>query len=289
MADYPDQDEDQGITAYHGSPHEFDQFDLSKIGTGEGAQSYGHGLYFAEAEPVAVGYRDKLVEGTYKTPTGEILDPYKNLEHMKIRVAAYKNIDNAIERAKGLLEDQPENADKINRDLQKLYAAKEAQAAPHQGNMYEVRINAHPDHFLDWDRPIKEQPHAYNKLLDALYERADGPPDFGPDKMRIPWDTLISELEKHGDKITGEDLHDRLTNRNVIGMPPKKASDFLNNAGIKGIKYLDQDSRGAGEGSRNYVVFDNKLVTTKRRYEQGGAVYGNMDMHSGHGMQPSFS
>ena len=110
MADYPDQDEDQGITAYHGSPHEFDQFDLSKIGTGEGAQSYGHGLYFAEAEPVAVGYRNKLVEGTYKTPTGEIFDPYKNLEHMNIRVAAYKNIDNAIERAKGLLEDQPENA-----------------------------------------------------------------------------------------------------------------------------------------------------------------------------------
>ena len=50
----------QGITAYHGSPHEFDQFDTSKIGTGEGAQSYGHGLYFAESEPVAKKYRDKL-------------------------------------------------------------------------------------------------------------------------------------------------------------------------------------------------------------------------------------
>jgi hypothetical protein len=29
--------------AYHGTPHEFDQFDMSKIGTGEGAQAYGHG------------------------------------------------------------------------------------------------------------------------------------------------------------------------------------------------------------------------------------------------------
>ena len=38
----------QGIRAYHGSPHDFDKFDLSKIGTGEGAQAYGHGLYFAE-------------------------------------------------------------------------------------------------------------------------------------------------------------------------------------------------------------------------------------------------
>ena len=51
---------DDQITAYHGSPHDFDQFDSSKIGTGEGAQAYGHGLYFAESEPVAKGYRDKL-------------------------------------------------------------------------------------------------------------------------------------------------------------------------------------------------------------------------------------
>ena len=39
-----------GIRAYHGSPHDFDRFDMSKIGTGEGAQAYGHGLYFAENE-----------------------------------------------------------------------------------------------------------------------------------------------------------------------------------------------------------------------------------------------
>jgi hypothetical protein len=48
------------IKAYHGSPHDFDAFDLSKIGTGEGAQAYGHGLYFAENPDVARGYRDTL-------------------------------------------------------------------------------------------------------------------------------------------------------------------------------------------------------------------------------------
>ena len=42
-----------GIRAYHGSPHDFDAFDLSKIGTGEGAQVYGHGLYFAENPAVS--------------------------------------------------------------------------------------------------------------------------------------------------------------------------------------------------------------------------------------------
>ena len=49
-----------GFIAYHGSPHSFDQFDTSKIGTGEGAQAYGHGLYFAEKEGTAQSYRDAL-------------------------------------------------------------------------------------------------------------------------------------------------------------------------------------------------------------------------------------
>src|SRR5271166_4217056 len=49
-----------GIRAFHGSPHEFEAFDLSKIGTGEGAQAYGHGLYFAGNEGVARSYRDAL-------------------------------------------------------------------------------------------------------------------------------------------------------------------------------------------------------------------------------------
>jgi hypothetical protein len=48
------------LKAYHGSPHDFDQFSLGKIGTGEGGQAYGHGLYFAEQEATAKAYRDRL-------------------------------------------------------------------------------------------------------------------------------------------------------------------------------------------------------------------------------------
>src|SRR6185437_7065525 len=47
-----------GIKAYHGSPHDFDAFDLSKIVTGEGAQAYGHGLYFAENPEVSEAYKN---------------------------------------------------------------------------------------------------------------------------------------------------------------------------------------------------------------------------------------
>lgn len=35
---------------------------------------------------------------------------------------------------------------------------------------------------------------------------------------------------------------------------------------ISGVRYLDEGSRGAGEGSRNYVVFDDKLVDIARKY-----------------------
>ena len=41
------------IKAYHSSPHDFERFDLSKVGTGQGAQSYGHGFYFAESPKVS--------------------------------------------------------------------------------------------------------------------------------------------------------------------------------------------------------------------------------------------
>ena len=44
-------------TVWHGSPHKFDKFDSSKIGTGEGAQAYGHGLYLAESDDVARSYQ----------------------------------------------------------------------------------------------------------------------------------------------------------------------------------------------------------------------------------------
>ena len=35
-------------STYHGAPHRFDEFLLNAIGTGEGAQAHGWGVYFAE-------------------------------------------------------------------------------------------------------------------------------------------------------------------------------------------------------------------------------------------------
>jgi len=48
------------FTVWHGSPHKFDKFDMDRIGTGEGAQAYGHGLYFADNPDVARNYQEQL-------------------------------------------------------------------------------------------------------------------------------------------------------------------------------------------------------------------------------------
>lgn len=66
-----------GTTAYHGSPAIFDKFDINKLGSGEGSQIYGHGMYFAENPMVAEYYRSKLM------PTQEFLQKVSKGEDVK--------------------------------------------------------------------------------------------------------------------------------------------------------------------------------------------------------------
>ena len=187
----------KGITAYHGSPHDFDKFDMGKIGTGEGAQAYGHGLYFAENEGVARNYRDALARG----PADDPVKP--------------------------------------------------------PGRMYEVRINAEPDDFLDWDKPLIQQSEAARTALAPILDVASKSPVFGREIMEGTPD--IATIRAAYRQATGA----------ANNPPPPSTLDFekrLREAGIPGIRYLDQGSRGVGEGSRNYVVFDDKMVEIMRKY-----------------------
>ena len=55
-------------SAWHGTPHDFDTFDLGAIGTGEGETAHGWGLYMAKEKAVAqVRYRERLT-GTKNIP-----------------------------------------------------------------------------------------------------------------------------------------------------------------------------------------------------------------------------
>ena len=284
--------EDEGITAYHGSPHDFDQFDLSKIGTGEGAQAYGHGLYFAESEPIAKSYRDKLSGGPLGKQVYEAM-----MEHFGEYnpYAMNSNVIDAVLNAQRAGTDIGESLRKMAATAAKSKWDSEAADAPHYarlaedkdfvramsrpfGRMYEVRINAHPDHFLDWDKPLSEQSEHVRKALTSLAKGDDALMDriMAVHKNESKADVAYGSLTEHF-------VRNKKYEQMRSGMPEKEAtpsleygqrlaSDALASVGIKGIRYLVAGSRGAGEGSHNYVVFDDKLVNVKRKYADGGVV-----------------
>jgi hypothetical protein len=146
-----------GITAYHGSPHRFDKFDMSKVGTGEGAQAYGHGLYFAENPSVAKDYANKLSQG--RAALGN------------------KSLDGLSPEAKKIVEYNLFNNDmyRVQRfAAQGEPAYKEAweflsKNARPQSNLYKVDL---PDDqvakMLDWDKPLSQQPESVRDALAKL-------------------------------------------------------------------------------------------------------------------------
>lgn len=244
---------DNGITAYHGSPHDFNQFDTSKIGTGEGAQAYGHGLYFAEHEPVAEGYRSRLaghIPGAVKIgdethphwATKDVANAFKKLgyDHQTSVIAAHQIKEHQGDLAKAGAEiwDNEHVPDSVHEALINTEYATPA------GHMYEVHIDAHPDHFLDWDKPLSDQSdHVQSKIGSIMRTTAH-------ERNTMPIRTFYEMLGT-----------------------PQEASQRLSNAGIRGIRYLDAGSRGASDQpTHNYVVFDHNRVKVKRKYEQGGLV-----------------
>jgi len=236
-----------GIKAYHGSPHDFEKFDLSKIGTGEGAQVYGHGLYFADNEAVARAYRDAI---SGRIPAGSVR-AYPNQAHV---AAAKSFIDSGYDKdaaVRGIMQ-----AYGIQED-----AAKLAVHSANPGRMYEVNINADPAHFLDWDKPLSQQPQAARDVVNKKFSP--------PGTNRYLDDLLLaSPTKENGLEYTasGSRIYQALANGDR-----QEISRQLNEAGIPGIKYLDQGSRGAGEGSRNYVVFDDKIIDILKKYGLAGA------------------
>lgn len=78
-------------SAWHGTPHDFDTFDLGAIGTGEGAQAHGWGLYFAANKGVSEEYRARLAKHDW--PLVDVV-----LGGIEYRVSTK---DNTIERKDG--------------------------------------------------------------------------------------------------------------------------------------------------------------------------------------------
>ena len=273
-------------TVYHGSPHKFDKFDSSKIGTGEGAQAYGHGIYFAEnpkvAQDYAVNLSAKNGEVGGRIGNTPIADAYKAIESQANRLPPaqaaplYNRLD-LLERL-GF----NELPDDVLQYAKESYGATSPEVSWLQtsvlnkykgpGNMYKVDLpDAMAAKMLDWDKALKDQhpdiqsalekigitqpPSASQDLIEAAKAK------FNLTKSREDLNAF-HKLVNEDRNIFGADIYRKLAAQPhllpgfKVGMDSNAvAAQYLRDAGIPGIRYLDGGSRGAGQGTSNYVAF----------------------------------
>ncbi|MGA1190334.1 MAG: hypothetical protein ACO3UV_13240 [Pseudomonadales bacterium] len=134
------------IDVYHGSPHRFEEFDASKIGTGEGAQAYGHGIYFAENPDVAMSYKNRLEAGSGNRDIDVMARVLQSTNNDPIAAAAElrsrAKTSTIPERTSAFLE----MADKLEKGFNPF------------GAFYKADLpDEMVDRMLDWDKPLNEQ------------------------------------------------------------------------------------------------------------------------------------
>jgi hypothetical protein len=147
------------------------------------------------------------------------------------------------------------------------------------GSMYEVNLNTTPDRLLDWDAPLSRQGSIGEATRDVIANslKIDA---SGIYNSSMPIGKFENALK--GRDLSGGGAVRYLDNQAASELQGAGAvSSALRNAGIDGIQYLDAGSRAAGEGSRNYVMFDDKLIDILRRYGVAGTLGGGAAATSG--------
>jgi hypothetical protein len=214
------------LDVYHGSPHRLPptarnplgEFDASKIGTGEGAQVYGHGIYTAENPAVATGYRDKLQKVTY---SGNEIDP-ANPSH--VALATVEQFGDR-QKASAYLKQRANLMDyEVNMQAAKLLD--DGSTLPTRtatGNLYKVDL---PDEMipkmLDYDKHLSDQSLEVQKIL-LPYQKEIGS-SFGTGQQTLK--AIAFERRMKG-----------------LDDSPAAVAQQLREMGIPGIKYFDAQSR----------------------------------------------
>jgi hypothetical protein len=277
-------------TVWHGSPHKFSKFDASKIGTGEGAQAYGHGLYLAESPGVAESYKNALEAapeirnwrvGSIDLIRGGNYQNYSPRDSSSMAQArallaedflineanialAFRagGIPSARAKMKEVAEQRAAMAAEDNPTLKiplsvlsKNIDTSVFDVAPSTASLYKVDL---PDSaiakMLDWDKPLSQQPQEIMSIVQQKLKEQKylGPNDNGPRQLKA---ALKAWKMEHGG-MSETAMESLVGGRgNLLGATPEEVAQNLNNIGIPGIRYLDGGSRGAGTGTSNYVVF----------------------------------
>lgn len=247
-----------GTTAYHGSPYLFNKFDINKVGSGEGAQAYGHGMYFAENPKVAEDYAKKLA--IEKTSMSQLASDYlkQDVPPSAIRMlhdvaTSSTPIEEAARKVQGgsiaLRNESPDVLKNIVSDFRNQSA----------GKLYKVDI---PDEYipkmLDWNKPFNKQTTEVQNSIKKMWKENN---IYG-DPTKLNGEGIYGSIQA---QVLGNTAS-RGINRNAAS---EAASMDLNHYGIKGIKYLDEMSREAGQGTSNFVVFDPTNVKILERNNKG--------------------
>lgn len=229
---------DLAMNAYHGSPHDIKGgFDISKVGTGEGAQSYGHGMYFAENPSVAKEYQ-RMLSGPDQT-AADYLKMYKTPENA-ISVLQESITPNLTLEAKKYAQDA----------INVLKSGKEL-----IGNFYKVDIpDAHIPMMLNWDQSIAKQAP---EILNFLKSHP----------------AILEDITKGKtlEQLTGADAYKAIASSFDVGQKQayKLASEYLAEQGIPGIKYFDQASRTSNITSSPRTQIDAKIEILQKDVASG--------------------
>jgi hypothetical protein len=191
----PPTDKADGIFAFHGSGADFDKFKLSKIGTGEGAQVFGHGLYFTDSKDIAKFYKDAMLKSqnvefngkpiSFLSDNQDIDNKTVVLGKIRDRILGGKyNSKEAIDNVKYEYEQtinnnfdlsRPLNAidkqsyDQLKNDLDFINTLDAKNFNYRAGKTYEVKLNTITDNLINHDIPINQQSESMqSKVKDIM-------------------------------------------------------------------------------------------------------------------------
>jgi predicted kinase len=260
--------QDEEVTAYHGGPHSFDKFSTQYMGTGEGKQAFGWGLYFTDLEDIAKYYAETIGNDNTKI-LGEINDLF------------FQTFGLEINHQLGYARLVHETIDEIKSGdigiMRGMIRLKNASIKMRQFD--DTKIGQFFNKVLDLERQKKyiykvtlhkgKSPEQYNWL--EWYKK--------PNKEQVRY--LLSKLNKEqldrgfyyglAPDATNADLYKGLSN--ALGSD-KEASLFLLRVGIDGIKYptgsLVIKMKTDDTDGFNYVVFDENAVNIEKQTQLEG-------------------
>lgn len=278
--------QDEELTAYHGSPHSFDKFSTQYIGTGEGNQSFGWGLYFTDLEDVAKYYANQLARKKRKQsgviyPRPEYIGvDFLNVISKKI-IPSENEFMLILEKEKNRVSKEIKKTDnfeyelKLTEYLESLNKIKSLSDALDNKYFYKVSLHKgkRPEQYtwLEWDKPVNED--ILNKITNAIKTNK-----IKTNMLAYNNESkIIDEISKYS-KLTngGRNVYDILTT--VLQNSDKEASLFLLRAGIDGIKYPAESATSDTARGFNYVVFDENAVSIEKQTQLEGMEVSKKDL-----------